>query len=116
MGVGIPYDYVTFPAVLPILSRNSGRVPHIARFPRMICRQNICDLPPFAQRRRKGWRHRLKLHLLHLELESTHPHFRQATGINSGLKQEWDELDQRIEQLNAELQRIAQQDDACHRG
>jgi transposase len=31
------------------------------------------------------------------------------------LKHEWDELDQRIENSNAELQRIAKQDDACHR-
>lgn len=31
------------------------------------------------------------------------------------LKHEWDELDKRIENSNAELQRIAKQDDACHR-
>ena len=31
------------------------------------------------------------------------------------LKHEWDELDKRIEISNAELQRIAKQDDACHR-
>jgi hypothetical protein len=31
------------------------------------------------------------------------------------LKHEWDELDKRIENSNAELQRIAEQDDACHR-
>jgi transposase/transposase InsO family protein len=31
------------------------------------------------------------------------------------LKHEWDELDKRIEDSNAELQRIAKQDDACHR-
>lgn len=31
------------------------------------------------------------------------------------LKHEWDELDKRIETANGELQRIARQDDACHR-
>jgi transposase len=31
------------------------------------------------------------------------------------LKHEWDELDQRIEEANAELRRIARQDDACRR-
>jgi len=31
------------------------------------------------------------------------------------LKHEWNELDKRIENSNAELQRIAKQDDACHR-
>jgi hypothetical protein len=30
------------------------------------------------------------------------------------LKQEWDELDRRIEQTNVELQRIAKQDDIGH--
>ena len=36
-------------------------------------------------------------------------------GLLQELKQEWDELDRRIEETNAELQRIAKQDDACHR-
>ena len=36
-------------------------------------------------------------------------------GLLGELKQEWDELDRRIEETNAELQRIAKQDDACHR-
>ncbi|MGB0124092.1 MAG: IS110 family transposase, partial [Silvibacterium sp.] len=36
-------------------------------------------------------------------------------GLLQELKQEWDELDRRIEQANAELQRIAREDDACHR-
>ena len=31
------------------------------------------------------------------------------------LKHEWDELDVRIEAVNAELQQVAKQDDACHR-
>lgn len=31
------------------------------------------------------------------------------------LKHEWDEVDKRIETANTELQRIAKQDDACHR-
>jgi transposase len=31
------------------------------------------------------------------------------------LKHEWEELEKRIEAANAELQRIARQDDACHR-
>jgi transposase len=36
-------------------------------------------------------------------------------GLLQELKQEWDGLDRRIEQSNAELQRIAKQDDTCHR-
>ena len=36
-------------------------------------------------------------------------------GLLRELKQEWDELDRRIEQTNVELQCIAKQDDACHR-
>ena len=36
-------------------------------------------------------------------------------GLLRELKQEWDELDRRIEQANDELQRIAREDDACHR-
>ncbi len=36
-------------------------------------------------------------------------------GLLHELKQEWAELDRRIEQANDELQRIAREDDACHR-
>ena len=36
-------------------------------------------------------------------------------GLLRELKQEWDELDRRIERTNAELQHIAKQDDACRR-
>ncbi len=36
-------------------------------------------------------------------------------GLLRELKQEWDELDRRIEQTTVELQCIAKQDDACHR-
>jgi transposase len=36
-------------------------------------------------------------------------------GLLRELRQEWDELDKRIEQTNAELQRIAKVHDACHR-
>jgi transposase len=36
-------------------------------------------------------------------------------GLLRELRQEWDELDKRIEQTNAELQHISKQDDACHR-
>jgi len=36
-------------------------------------------------------------------------------GLLLELKHEWDELEKRIEETSAELQRVARQDDACHR-
>lgn len=36
-------------------------------------------------------------------------------GLLRELKQEWNELDRRIEQVNTELQNVAKQDDACRR-
>jgi transposase len=36
-------------------------------------------------------------------------------GLLLELKHEWDELEKRIEEASAELQRVARQDDACHR-
>ena len=36
-------------------------------------------------------------------------------GLLLELKHEWDELEKRIEEASAELQRVARRDDACHR-
>jgi transposase len=39
----------------------------------------------------------------------------RTRGLLLELKHEWDELERRIEEASAELQRIAKQDDACSR-
>jgi transposase len=47
--------------------------------------------------------------------EDSHLFSGRLRGLLLELKHEWNELEKRIEETSAELQRVARQDDACHR-